>query len=610
LGKISKANWTCKVKNQKYFYRIGSPIRHVIEMKTSAPSRQRKSERSIPHKLGPEPLSLLAFWGLAVALTVSLFALYSPSLNFQFILDDLTFLNQPRVRSAGHIWEYFSNYVWSQFPGGPPSFYRPLWVLWLRINFVFNEMSSWGWHLFSIGKHLLAAASLGLLTWKLLRDRVAVLIASTLFAIHPLHTESVAWVTVPDALTATAVFGCLSFYLQYSPVFSAEQTSETRKIRKGKPFRIATPSVWWVITSSICCLAALLTKESAIILPFIIFALALQLFSGNEQDTKASDDRAPKLASQVIFGLRQSILFLFATALYFLLRLHAFHGHLGAFTVHLLPWKTVMLSLPRMIWFYVAALLWPFQSHAFGNSIPVEKFSVQDVLLPALAASCALAVLTASLFWADKKTRTDVPVQEARRIRCALLLGTLLLVFPILPALNLNALYPGDFMHGRYAYLSCAGLMLLLATGWYLARNIRILLLLLIGLLTVTLAVLTFSQETGWKDNLSVFASGNQIAPLNHHVAVNLTRARVELALPLLDEGRCSEAIPAFEEATKQFPDDWVGWAALGNCFDQLNDLPKAEEFLRRAAELAHQPRVTEEWQDVLMRMRQNSSRR
>ena len=573
-------------------------------MKTPITAEHQKSKYVSTRRWAPEPLSHLPFWGLAIVLVVSVFLIYSPSLDFQFILDDLPFLNDPRVRSGGHVWEYFSNYVWSQFTGGPPSFYRPLFVLWLRINFAFNEMSSSGWHFFSVGKHALAAISLGLVVWKLLRDRFSVLIASTLFVFHPLHTESVAWVTVPDALTATAVFGCVFFYLQYIPLFSTQEILEAKKSRKAQVARIATSSVWWLITSAIFCLAALLTKESAIVLPFIIFVLAMQLFPGNEENAKAASPETLNLASRLMFALRQSTFFICATAVYFLLRFHAFHGHMGAFTMHLLTWKIVMLSLPKMLWFYTRALLWPFQSHAFGDSIPVETFSVHEVLLPSLAVCCVLAVLIVSLLLAFKKSRASVP-DQAHRIQCALLLGTLLLVLPILPALNLNALNPGDFMHGRYAYLSCAGLMILVATGWHLWGNSRTLLILPIVLVAVTFATLTFSQETAWKDNLSVFSSGNQIAPLNHVVALNLTRARVQIALPLVDEGRCAEGISVFEEATQQFPDDWVGWAAMGNCFDQLNDLPKAEQYLRRASELAHQPRVTEEWQDVLRRMQQ-----
>jgi hypothetical protein len=302
---------------------------------------------------------------------------------------------------------------------------------------------------------------------------------------------------------------------------------------------------------------------------------------------------------KLISAVRQSVPFLCATAVYFLLRFNAFGRQLGAFTEHSTTWKTVLLSAPKIVWFYIKVLLWPVRSYGFGDSVTVETFSVHDVLLPAIAVFCVTALLTLSLFWVWRKTQRDTPYREAAGVRCALVLGALLLILPILPALNLNALNPGDFMHGRYAYLSCIGLILLLATGWHLTGRIRALLILPIGLLAVALAVLTYSQEPAWKDNLSVFAVGNQNAPLNRHVALNLARAHVQVALQLVDEGRCEEAVPVFEQATKQFPDDWVGWAALGNCYGQLNDLPQAEQYLRRAAELAHDPRVTEQWQQV-----------
>jgi hypothetical protein len=570
-------------------------------MKTSVLIRREKSQLAAPTKVAPELISPLVFWGLAVALAGSIFALYSPTLDFQFILDDLPFVNDPRVQSSGHLWEYFSNYVWAQFTGGPSSFYRPMFVVWLRINFIFNEMSSSGWHLVSIVKHVAASVMLGWVVWKLLRDRGAVLIASALFVLHPSHTESVAWVTVPDPLVAAAILGSLALYLQYNSLFSAEvQSPEGRAERKahrsGKASKTVKPSIWWLIASAIFCFAALLTKESAIVLPLIIFLLALQMFSG---DARAG------FASRPFFALRQSAPFLCATALYFLLRLHAFHGRLGAFTQHLMPWKTVFLSSPKVLWFYVSVLLWPAHSHAFGDSITVETFSLRGAGLPALAVFCAMALLAGSLFWAWRKTQRDLPHREAARVRCALLLGTLLLVLPILPALNLNALNPGDFMHGRYAYLSCTGLMLLLATGWHLMEKRRALLLLPLGVLAGVFGVLTFAQETAWKDNWTVFAVGHEIAPLNQHVALNFSRADVQVALRWADEGQCSKAIPVFEQAAKQFPEDWVAWAAMGNCFDQLNDLPKAEQYLRRASELAHQKPVTERWQDVHTRMEQ-----
>lgn len=166
---------------------------------------------------------------VTIALVACVFAIYSPALNFQFILDDHRFLSDPRLQSSGHLWEYFTSYVWAQSAGAPNGFYRPVFVLWLRVNFILSEMSSWGWHLSSIAKHVTVAVLLGLLVWKLLRDRVAALIAATLFALHPAQTESVAWVTVPDPLMSAAVLCTLLLYLMYAERLPADEQPPTEK---------------------------------------------------------------------------------------------------------------------------------------------------------------------------------------------------------------------------------------------------------------------------------------------------------------------------------------------------------------------------------------------
>src|SRR3984885_858848 len=203
-----------------------------------SPARQQKGSSAAPRK--EALLSPLSICIIAVALLTGVFAIYSPALSFQFILDDHHFVNDPRLESPGHVWEYFTNYVWAQVVGGPPSFYRPLFVLWLRLNFVLAGMSSWGWHLLSIAKHIAVAALLGLLVWNLLRDRVAALVAGALFALHPAQTESVAWVTVPDPLMSAAVLGSLLLYLAYRVRASATEPRGRGKQHK-KPRQRSRP---------------------------------------------------------------------------------------------------------------------------------------------------------------------------------------------------------------------------------------------------------------------------------------------------------------------------------------------------------------------------------
>ncbi len=548
----------------------------------------------------PELLSPRNGAVIALCLAAVVVGIYGPALNFQFILDDHRFTGDPRIQSSGHIWDYFANYVWAQFTGGPPSFYRPVFLLWMRTNFILSELSPWGWHLLSVAKHLAVAGLLGLLAWKLLRDRTAALLAATLFALHPAQTESVAWVTVPDPLMSAGVLGTLLLYLRHTESPAQDPNGKSRKGSRAK----SSPqtSFVWLMAAAAAYFLSLLAKETAIVLPVVIVVLA---FFNPPSETplpargkrKAESSNAG-LRIRLTYALRQIVPFALVTLFYLLLRLNALTGKLSSRTQQL-PGSIVVLSWPATLWFYAKVVLWPAHSHAFADSTLLDKFSVRGVLLPAMAAICILAVLPAALFWISRQARRDFVAEDASAIERALVIGSLLLVLPILPALDLNALNPGDFLHGRYTYLPLAGLMLLLSTAWHLAGKARIPLLVAAGALAVVFAVLTLDQEKQWKDDLTVFTVASQLAPHNAPVAQNLANARVQQALRLDEEGRCGEAVPIFEQVTRDYPQDWYAWAALGDCLVQLNHLAPAEDALHKAADLSHDPRVVEQWQQL-----------
>lgn len=557
-------------------------------MSSRKPTRVRKSSATASLTKSPKVRSNLIYWAIAIAVAAAVVAIYSPSLDFQFILDDHHFVNDPRVQSSGHLWEYFASYVWAQVSGGPPSFYRPIFILWLRLNAMLSGMSPWGWHLLSIGKHLTVAILFGILTWKLLRDRIAALIAATLFVLHPAHTESVAWVTVPDPLMSAAVLGGLLLYFSY--VENVQSKPEKRRSKQSGSRR--NSRMWW-IASALCCLIALLSKETALVLPAIIFAISMVF---------GKQDAPINLRPRFLRALRESVPFIVVTVIYFLLRFHALSGRLGTLTQHL-SWRTILLSVPATLWFYVKVLLWPIHSYAFADSIPIDSWSLAGVLWPALAVCFSVTVLAIGLRWAWNKAG-DLAIGERIGIQRTLVLGTLLLILPLLLTLNLNALDPGDFLHGRYTYLPAAGLMLLLATAWHLlAKRWRMAVLIAAGVVAVAFAVLTLKQEDMWKDDLTVYTVAHAIAPNNAPVALNLAHAHVQMALSLDEQGRCDEALPIFGEIVKQYPQDWYAWAGQGDCFLQLKNLSQAEASFHRAAELSHEPRVTQAWEQIRARL-------
>ncbi|MBO0912059.1 MAG: tetratricopeptide repeat protein [Acidobacteria bacterium] len=536
---------------------------------------------------------------MALTLAVVVFGIYSRSLGFQFILDDHRFTSDPRIQDGGHIWDYFSNYVWAQFAGGPPSFYRPVFLLWVRMNFMLAALSSWGWHFLSIAKHVVAAALVGMLGWRLLADWKAAFAAAILFALHPAQTESVSWVTVPDPLMTAALLGALLLYFRsLSPAIPARPE---RKARKKSATRISENPLLWRMAAAGMYFAALLTKETAIIFPAVIFALAVfrePARPSNQTNKRGGADFGARLAQ----GVGHIMPFVCATALYLLLRFHALGGKLGSPTQHL-PWRTVVLSWPAILWFYVKAMLWPVRSYSFADPTVLATFSVRGVLFPLLAfAGFAAVVLTAS-FWAWGKARPESGADRREAVRDALITGTLLLFLPLILTLNLNSLNPGDFLHGRYTYLPLAGLVLLIAAWWCRFEEIRAIWPAAAGVLAITFAVLTIFQERQWKDDATVFSTAHQLAPHNAPVARNLADTSVERALALQGEGRCDEAIPMFNRVIGDYPDNWFALAGLSVCYVKLNDFPKAEESLRRAAEISRNPRVIQQWQELRAQM-------
>jgi hypothetical protein len=526
------------------------------------------------------------------------FAVYYPSLKFSFILDDHRFTADPRIQESGHVFDYFSNYVWAQFTGGPPSFYRPVFLLWMRLNFLVSELSPWGWHLLSIAKHAMVGIVLAFLVYRLLRDHLAAVVAATLFVLHPSHTESVSWVTVPDPLLTLGLLLSLLFYLRYFDSF-AETTVPIRKSKKSAKTDSKGPSTKWLIASAAAYLAALFAKETAIIFPAVILVLALSangdaISQDERSQPKPSTRRNPIVAQATMFGS--------VTVFYLLLRWNALDGKLAAATQHL-PSKTVLLSWPITLWFYMKVLLWPVKSYSFADPRLMESFSARGVLLPLLAVLISAGLLVTLSLWAWRKAQNQLPDREATRIRFSLLAGILLLVLPLLLALNLNALNPGDFLHGRYVYLPLTGLTLLLATVLHLLPRARPVLLGTAAALAIALVPLTWAQEKHWQDDSTVFTTAHELAPHNLPVAKNLEDTRVRAALLIADDGRCSEAAPVFEEALRSYPDDWYAWAGRGICLVQSNDLTKAEEAFHRAADLSHDPGVVQQWQALRVHM-------
>jgi len=193
-------------------------------------------------------------WAAALPILVT-FVVFAGTLACQFVFDDIPqILENPFIANA-HFWhKIFSGSVWS-FRGAAEhdNFYRPLQFLVYWLLYRTGGPNPAVFHLFQL---LLCAVTAGLvysLGRELFSDRLAALAGALLWALHPQHIETVAWVSaLPDAgAAAFSVWGFLLF-------LRAERASKSRMTAYA--------------LAALAYLPALFFKESALSFPLLLLA--------------------------------------------------------------------------------------------------------------------------------------------------------------------------------------------------------------------------------------------------------------------------------------------------------------------------------------------------
>lgn len=187
----------------------------------------------------------------AVAGIVALVVLaYGSSLKNQFVNwdDDAHLLNNPFVHSL-NIKDIFTTTV--------NGIYVPLTSLSFALEYHFVQANPFVYHLNNLLLHLAVTLLVFLFCLRCGLSWQSGAAASAIFGLHPMHVESVAWVTErKDVLYAFFYMSALLFYLNHL------RNTEQGIYRKGWPF--------WL--SIICGFLSILAKPMAFSLPLALFA--------------------------------------------------------------------------------------------------------------------------------------------------------------------------------------------------------------------------------------------------------------------------------------------------------------------------------------------------
>ena len=196
---------------------------------------------------------------LVMSIVAILFSLlvYFNSLNNHWVLDDgRVIIDNVYITSLRYLPIYFQGKI-SPLPSGPIML-RPLWMLSYNLNFMVGGYNVWTYRIFQIILHGVNVFLLYLLFSLLFPEahRGLRYLFSVMFAVHPVNTEAVNYLSARSDLMVTL------FILLVVVLFLKWEESGKRK---------------FLVWSYICLLLAYLSKEFAIGLPiFLLIYLAIK----------------------------------------------------------------------------------------------------------------------------------------------------------------------------------------------------------------------------------------------------------------------------------------------------------------------------------------------
>ena len=383
-----------------------------------------------------------------------------------------------------------------------------------------------GYHVVNVLLHLLNS----LLLWRLLL-RLAVpgaWVVAAVFAAHPLHVESVAWIIErKDVLSGffylTAVLAWLRF--------------------------LERPRLWRYGLALLLFVAGLLSKSVVVTLPVALLIIQWR--------------KAGRITGQDLWRL----------APFFVVALLITAGDLYSYDLERInvdySWTERVLIASRALWFYAGKLAWPTD---LAIIYPRWYISLGD---PWAWLYLAAAMVLAATLWFTH-----------HRIGRGPLAGALFFAVTLSPVLGfVNYSYMGySLVADRFQYLAGIGVMaVIIGAGVRGASRLSGRLKMgATGLLMVLLALLgkaTWRQAGIYEDNLKYFnhiVSLNPMAPYAHR----------NLSLSLIKADRLKEALAAARIASEQRPDESSSYSLLGRILAKLQRLDEAEENYRRTLEL------------------------
>jgi len=449
---------------------------------------------------------------------------YFPALRSGYIWDDNALTENLVIRTNdGLLKIWFSPSEILQ-----ESHYWPLTYTTFWIEYRFWGLNPFGYHLVNVLIHILNAILLFLILRKL--SVPVAWLASAIFALHPVHIESVAWV-IERKDVLSGMFYLLSFLMFIH-------------FNENKKWGIYALSLLFFI-------CAMLSKSITVSLPL---ALLLYLYWKSDK-IKKSD-------------LLQLIPFLIIAII-----LAFFDVRFAQQAEDLkLPFSFIdrILIATRAVWFYAWKVLLPINLIPIYPRWEIDARAIWQYLFP------LLLIATFILLWLKRKQFGKAPL--------VLVLYFVVTLGPILGFFDYSYMLH-SYVADRFQYLASIGLIILVSS--FILKIFRILynyqkriLYIIIGLLLLVLGILTFQHTKIYKDTRTLFEytiSKNPEAYGAYNALGNF----------LLEQGKAENAIVYYSKALQIEPNYAQASYNMGLSLDKLGRFQEAIQYYLNTIEIS-----------------------
>ncbi len=222
-------------------------------------------------------------WGVWAALLAVAVAVYLNTLFNDFVWDDFyLILEDHTIKSFKYLRYIFtSDFFGHQEDDLAYGYFRPLVSLSYALDYLLWQTNPFGYHLTNILLHGIATLLVAGGLLRMGQERRVAVIAALFFAVHPMHTESVAWISGRTDLIAF-VFAMTAFVLHRNRLGGGRGAA-----LKG--------------LAAICFAASLLAKEMAVVL--IPWIALVELALDRRPWRRIALSLAPYLGAVLLYGV-------------------------------------------------------------------------------------------------------------------------------------------------------------------------------------------------------------------------------------------------------------------------------------------------------------------